>query len=179
MAFCADVDAATVYARPQIGSVAAGTLTASKTPSLATCTDIWGKQSSRVSMCLAVAGIDPSTVTASSVLESWACDLEARLTSGFVLLAKAQIGDEGLEQAQALIARGESDLAELKPGSPSFKRLRSALLSQGGSALSVPVSGRVGSNWTRGAGRHEGDDATTDHDEPAPIFPDPPGETAL
>lgn len=177
MAFCDSLDDAIVYATPQVGSVAAGTLTASKTPSLATATTIWGQQAARVLMCVASAGLDPSTIAAGA--KEWAQAAEAALTSGEVLLAKTSIGAEGLEQALALINRGEEQLAALKRGADNWQAMRAALLSQGASALALPASGRVASNWTAAGCRREDDDRTTDHDEPAPIFPDPPGETAL
>tara|TARA_Y100000310_G_scaffold74912_1_gene71156 strand:+ start:1033 stop:1539 length:507 start_codon:yes stop_codon:yes gene_type:complete len=164
VAYNADIATATSMA-PQLG-----TLSSTTTPTSTQAAVIWAKAYNQVRVALLTNGISDS-ITASSVAEAWAQQVEMLLTSGYVLLAKETIGPQrsapNWHASQQLIAKGQALL-------DSLPTVRMMLLDNGGSADAGSADSRAGSHWTR-AKDPDWDPAPGTGDAPyaaTPIWPD-------
>lgn len=142
--FNADLASALVYAQPQVG-----TLTTSTVPTAALATIIWKEAYGKVGLALQAAGIG-ATFTADSMAEQWVWMVEAKMTSGLVLLQKGSRGTRpqgvqgtgGDTTADRLLKCADDELDRLND-----KKWRLALLAAGGSASNLPTSGFTSSDW--------------------------------
>ena len=160
MAYNADIATATSMA-PQLG-----TLSSSSTPTSTQATVIWARVYDQVRAALLANGIGTS-MTGSSIAESWAQRVEMMLTSGSVLMAKGSIGINAESTAPTLLKMGQDALL-------SLPTIRIMLLDNGATADNGSTDSRMGSHWTR-AKDPDWDSTPGGDDTPfaaVPIFPD-------
>ena len=133
---------------PQLGTLADYPAT---TPTATQAAFIHARAYDYIRTRLKRAGVS-ATFTAATAGEGWAKDVEARLTSGRLLLAKGSVGvraegarSGGDTTATRLIASAMDDLQMLDDD----RNLRLSLIADG-SAANLPASGFATSDWSDG-----------------------------